>query len=474
MNVGVNGITSITCGKVMRALWCEQAETKLSKLNKGLRLKDAETNSTCKLSAQEARIKMMVFCRDYLFSLVLLGSVIIGGLIGVVMGPEAEVLKPFGDLFLNLLFMIIPPMVFFSIASAIATMGELKRLGKIMGSIFLVFAVTALIAAVLGLAVTLIMNPTEGIDYAALQDVIKAESSRNLPDKPVSVMDQLVNTFTVTDFPLALSRSHILPLIVLAALTGLATVLAGEVAKPVAVFLSAAAQVMMKVVQLIMYYAPIGLGAYFANVVGQLGTQILEGYFWTFVTYLVLTVIYYFGFFTLYAYIAAGKAGIKVFWRNALAPSVTALATCSSAASIPVNLVATRAIGVPRDMGETIIPLGANMHKDGSVFGGVLKIVFLFGLFGMDMSSLSTWLGIIGVSFLVGAVMGAIPGGGMIGEMLIISVYGFSPEVLPLIAVISTIIDAPATLLNSTGNVVCAMLIARLVEGKDWLNKATA
>lgn len=208
--------------------------------------------------------------------------------------------------------------------------------------------------------------------------------------------------------------------------------------------------------------------------VGELGTQILQGYLQTFITYLVLTVIYYFGFFTLYAYLAAGKQGVVAFWRNALPPTVTAIATCSSAASIPINLISTKAIGVPKDMAEAIVPLGANIHKDGSVFGGVLKIVFLFGLFGMDLTSFQTCSGIIGVSFLVGAVMGAIPGGGMIGEMLIISVYGFSPEVLPIIAVISTIIDAPATLLNSTGNIACAMLITRLVEGKDWLCKTKA
>jgi len=392
----------------------------------------------------------------------------------VILGPKAAVLKPFGDLFINLLFMIIVPMVFFSIASAIASMGEMQRLGKIIGSIVLVFVVTALIAAVLGLGVTLLMNPTEGINYSTLQSVVQGDPNSSDPVKAVGIVEQLVKTFTVSDFPLALSKSHILPLIVLATLTGLATALVGESAKPVAAFLSAATQVMMKIVQLIMYYAPIGLGAYFANVVGELGTQILQGYWQTFITYLVLTVIYYFGFYTLYAYLAAGKKGVVAFWRNALTPSVTALATCSSAASIPINLVATKAIGVPVDMVETIIPLGANIHKDGSVFGGVLKIVFLFGLFGMDMSSFSTCLGIVGVSFLVGAVMGAIPGGGMIGEMLIISVYGFPPEVLPIIAVISTIIDAPATLLNSTGNVVCSMLIARLVEGKDWLTKAYA
>lgn len=410
--------------------------------------------------------------RDYLFSAILLGSVLIGGVVGAVLGPKASMLKPFGDLFLNLLFMFIVPMVFFSIASAIASMGEMKRLGKIMVSVLFIFVVTALIAAVLGLTVTLLMNPTEGINYASLQSVVQSDQNSLDKLKQVGLMEQIVKTFTVSDFSTLLSKAHILPMIIFAALIGLSTALVGEAAQPVASFLSAATRVMMKVVQLIMYYAPIGLGAYFAAVVGELGTQILHGYLNTFITYLVLTVIYYFGFFTLYAYIAAGKKGIMTFWRNALAPSVTAVATCSSAASIPINLVATKAIGVPKDMVETVIPLGANIHKDGSVFGGVLKITFLFGLFGMDMSSLSTLMGIIGVSFLVGAVMGAIPGGGMIGEMLIISVYGFSPEVLPIIAVISTIIDAPATLLNSTGNVACSMLIARLVEGKNWLTRS--
>lgn len=416
----------------------------------------------------------MRILKDYLFTIILLGGVILGGALGVFLGPKAEVLKPLGDLFLNLLFMMIVPMVFFSIASAISSMGEARRLGRIMGSILVVFLPTGLIAAVLGLVVTLAINPTAGINYASLQSVISSSQSDPAKVEHVGVMAQIVKTFTVADFPLVLSKANILPLIVLAALTGLSAVLVGDAAKPVTTFLAAANRVMMKMVQLIMYYAPIGLGAYFANVVGALGAQILEGYLRTFLAYILLTAIYYVVFFTLYAYVAAGKDGVATFWRHALTPSVTALATCSSAASIPINLVAAKAIGVPDDTVETVIPLGANIHKDGSVFGGVLKIVFLFGLFGMSMNSLSTLAGIVGVAFLVGAVMGAIPGGGMIGEMLIISVYGFSPEVLPIIAVISTIIDAPATLLNSTGNVVCAMLIARLVEGKNWLAKAGA
>ncbi|NLO09669.1 MAG: dicarboxylate/amino acid:cation symporter, partial [Clostridiales bacterium] len=243
----------------------------------------------------------------------------------------------------------------------------------------------------------------------------------------------------------------------------------GEKAKVIKDFLNAGSSVIMKMIKIIMYYAPIGLACYFASIIGQLGTQILEGYLKVFIMYLIVSIIYYFVFFSIYAYVGAGRAGVKAFWKNAVAPAVTALATCSSAASIPVNLEAAKRIGIPDDIAETVIPLGVNTHKDGSVIGGVFKIVFLFGLFGMDYKNIPMLLSILIVSLLVGAVMGAIPGGGMIGEMLILSIYGFPPAALPVIAVISTIIDAPATLLNASGNTVCAMIVARFVDGKNWL-----
>lgn len=411
------------------------------------------------------------FLKNYRFTLVLLSAIVIGGLAGIIFGPKAAVVKPFGDLFLNLMFMIIVPLVFFSIASAIASMNGMKRLGKIMGSILAIFLLTATVSAVLGLIGAAIIHPIENTDIGAIKEVMSG-SSADTEAEHVPVLSRLVATFTVTDFNLLLSRNNMLQLIVFALLFGISTAMVGEKAKPVANFLTAATAVVMKMVGIIMYYAPIGLGCYFAAVIGELGPQILEGYVRSFVLYLILTVIYYFGFFTLYAFMAGGRDGVKIFWKNAITPSVTAIATCSSAACIPVNLAAVQKMGVPKDIAETIIPLGANTHKDGSVFGGILKIVFLFALFGKDLTSISNIISILAVAFLVGAVMGAIPGGGMIGEMLIISVYGFPPETLPIIAVISTIIDAPATLLNSTGNTVSALLVTRLVEGKKWIQKA--
>lgn len=408
--------------------------------------------------------------KNYKMSFMLVIAIIIGGIVGVIMGPDAVVLEPFGQIFLNLMFTLIVPLVFFSVSSSIANMSGMNRLGKIMINIVVIFMITAFLSGILSIFGVFAFNPTKGLGTEAINNILSGSGQEIMNEaSQLSLPQQLVKTVTVNDFVGLFSRSNMLQLIIFAVLFGIATALVGEKATLVKGFLNEASQVLMKIMNIIMYYAPIGLGCYFATIIGQLGAQILEGYLRVFLLYLVLAVINYFIFFTIYAYVAGGKEGIRVFWKNAIAPTVTALATCSSAATIPVNLEATKRIGVPKDIAETVIPLGVNTHKDGSVIGGVMKIVFLFGLFGKDFADLPTILSILAVGFLVGAVMGAIPGGGLIGEMLILSVYGFPPEALPVIAVISTIIDAPATVLNSTGNTVCAMLAARFVDGKNWL-----
>ncbi|MHB8128729.1 MAG: dicarboxylate/amino acid:cation symporter [Mobilitalea sp.] len=416
---------------------------------------------------------MKKFIKNYQMSLVLLISITLGGILGVILGPKAKVLEPFGQIFLNLMFTIIVPLVFFSVSSSIANMVSMNRLGKIIISIAIIFTITALLSGILSIAGALIFNPVKGIESDSIKAILSGSGEEIANEAgQLSLSQQLVKTITVNDFFGLFSKSNMLQLIIFSLLFGIATALVGEKASVVKEFLNGASEILMKGVKIIMYYAPIGLGCYFASIIGQLGTQILEGYLKVFLLYLGLAAINYFGFFSIYAYVAAGKLGVKTFWKNAIAPTITALATCSSAATIPVNLEATKKIGVPIDIAETVIPLGVNTHKDGSVIGGVLKIVFLFGLFGKDIHNIPMLLSILVVGFLVGAVMGAIPGGGMIGEMLILSIYGFPLEALPVIAIISTIIDAPATVLNSTGNTVCAMLASRFVDGKKWLKQS--
>lgn len=403
--------------------------------------------------------------KAYRFPLILLSSVLLGAIIGLILGEKATLLKPFGDLFLNAMFTVVVPLVFFTIASSIANMGGTKRLGKIMGSMLGVFLFTGLIAALYMTVVVKMVPPAEGV-------TLQLEKPEALED--VTLADQIVSTFTVPDFVELFSRNNMLAMIVFSVLVGLSVSLIGEKGKPFASFLSSGSEVLMKLVSLIMYYAPIGLGAYFATLVGEYGPMLLGTYFKAGIMYYVSAFIYFFIAFTIYAFMSGRKQAVIVFWKNMLSPTVTSLATCSSAASIPVNLEAARKMGVSADIRETTVPLGAALHKDGSVLGGVLKIAFLFGIFDMNFSGFGTLTSVVLVAILVGTVMGAIPSGGMIGEMLILTLYGFPPEALPIIAAISTIIDPPATMLNATGDNVSSMMVSRLVEGKNWIKNKTS
>ncbi|MEG1287528.1 MAG: dicarboxylate/amino acid:cation symporter [Clostridium sp.] len=404
----------------------------------------------------------MKFLKNYKSSLILLCSIVIGGIVGIIFGEKTEVLAPFGNLFLNLIFTLLVPIVFFSISSAIASMDNSKKLGKILGTTVIVFAITATIAGIIAVVSFKVFNPVKGLDPSMFSSIM---SGAVTPDtESVGVLEKIVSSITVNDFSGLLSRNNLLALILFSILIGFATMLAKEDGKPFAAFLKSGSAVTMKMMGIIMYYAPIGLGAYFATMIGQLGGQILSGYAKVFGVYILITVIYYFGFFSIYAYVAGKKEGVKTFWKYATEPSVTAIATCSSAACIPVNIEAAKKMGVSETLANIVMPIGANIHKDGSVVGGIFKIMFLFGIFGKDMDSIGSLITILAVGLLIGAAVGAVPGGGAIGEMLILSIFGFPPGGLAVMLVIATIIDAPATLINSAGNTVCTMLISKFTE----------
>ena len=406
----------------------------------------------------------MKFLKNYKSSLILVSSILLGGVIGVMMGDKAKIFAPLGNLFLNLIFTMLVPIVFFSIASAIANMDKSKKLGRIFAITLIVFGITAIISGIIGVISFKMFNPSVGLDPSMFNNLMSTNDAD--ASKSVGVLEKIVSSITVGDFSGLLSRNNLLALILFSILIGFGTMLSKEQGKAFASFLSSGAAVTMKVVNIIMYYAPIGLGAYFANVIGQLGGQILNGYAKIFVLYLVVSIIYFFVFFSIYAYIAGRKEGVKLFWKNVAEPSVTALATCSSAACIPVNIKAAKSMGVSDTLANIVMPLGVNIHKDGSVIGGIYKIMFLFAIFGRDINTVSSLFPILGAGLLIGAVVGAVPGGGAIGEMLILSIFGFPQEALAIMLVIATIIDAPATLLNSSGNTVCTMIISRFIDKK--------
>ncbi|GGB53610.1 sodium:proton antiporter [Lentibacillus populi] len=403
--------------------------------------------------------------KAYRFPLILLVSIIVGSVIGLIYGDKANVIKPLGDIFLNLLFMVVMPLVFFSIASAIANMNSMKRFGKIMGSMITIFIVTGIIASVVMLVATVLFPPGSGANIP-LETPDDVEQS--------SLAEQLVNTFTVPDFVDLFSKDNMLVLIIFAVLVGVATGLSGEQGRPFAKFLSSGSEIFMKLVQLIMYYAPIGLGAYFASLIGQFGTDLIGDYAKAVLIYYPVAILYFAIGFTLYAFLSGGKKGIGRFWKNILNPAVTALGTGSSIASLPVNLEATKRMGVPKDIRETVLPLGATIHMDGSCLSAMLKIAFVFGVFDMDFTGIDTFLTAIGICLLSGIVMSGIPGGGFMGELMIVTLYGLPIEALPIISAIGVVVDPPATMINVTGDSVSSMLVTRQLEGNGWMEKTEA
>lgn len=398
--------------------------------------------------------------KSYRFPIILLTAIVIGTFIGLVFGEKASVIKPLGTIFINLLFMVVVPLVFFSISSAIANMDSMRRLGKIMGSMLTIFIVTGIIASVFMLIAILPFVP-----------ITTASIPMETPEiEEITLAEQLVQTFTVPDFVDLFSRSNMLALIVFSVLVGVATGLVGESGKPFAKFLSSGAEVFMKVVQFIMYYAPIGLGAYFASLIGEFGAALIGDYAKAIVIYYPAAVLYFFIGFTLYAFLAGGREGVKRFWKNILAPAATALGTGSSVATLPINLQAAKTIGVPKDIRETVLPLGATIHMDGSCLSAMLKIAFVFGVFNMDFSGIGTFATAIGIALLSGVVMSGIPGGGFIGEMMIVTLYGLPIQALPIISAIGVVVDPPATMVNATGDTVASMLVTRQIDGKDWMD----
>lgn len=409
--------------------------------------------------------------KNYKATVILIIAVIIGVIVGLVMGEDASVLKPLGDLFLNMLFVVIVPLIFLTITTSIAKMGEAKRLSKIMKSIVGVFLFTSFVAVIVGLASTYFTPLVDNSNSDAIMDVmVDDEAVEEVED--LNLLDRTVNVLSVNDFSGLLSRNNVIAIVVFSILVGLAIRKSRADGKYALDVLLSFQSVILKLVDLIMYYAPIGLGCYMASMVGTMGSSIAVGFLKVFVLYTVVSVLFYFVMYSIYAYMAAGKVGVKAFWQNIIPATFTSLATCSSAACIPVNIEAAKKIGVSDDIAETIIPMGTSFHKDGSIIGSVFKIMFLVCLFGTDISNPVGIGKVLVVALIANLLVTAVPiGGGTISETLIISMLGYPMGALPILTIIATIIDAPATMLNVVGDTSSAMLVARLVDGKSWIKK---
>ena len=416
------------------------------------------------------------FLKNYGFLILMLIGIVAGCIVGaiwpaveeivdgetVVVVKGATVLEPLGTVFLNLMFCIAVPTVFCSITSAIANMQSAKRAGKIMGVTIATFLVTAAIAAVITYIVVRLIPPVTG-EY----DLIEGEVGGTL-----GVADMIVNFFTKPDFTELFSRRAILPLIVAAILFGFGIQMAGGAETKTAKLLEDVTNCIMKTFKIITYYAPIGFFGFFAYLIAYHGSDLIGDYGRALVIYYVLSFVYMFISFPLYARFGGGKGAAKVMFSKLFRPAAMSFGTCSSVATIPTNMEVAEEIGISKDVSNIVVPLGATMHMDGSAMAAIIKVAFLFGMFGQDFTTGRAILAII-VAVFSSVAMSGIPGGGGTGELVLCSI--FFPEHLavafPIALALGNLVDPPATMVNSAGDYVVSFIVARYVDGKDWLQK---
>ncbi len=406
--------------------------------------------------------------KNYALLVIMSVAMVLGCIVGLVWpvteaSAGATVLKPLGTVFINMMFCIVVPLVFASISSAVANMGNRKRAGKIMGVTIGTFVVTGAIAAFIMFLLVQVFPPV-----LQAWDEIPTEEIGSY----ASLSEMIVNFFTVPDFTDLLSRRAMLPLIVFSVLFGFAVNLNGGKETPVGKFLDDLTGVMLKFVKIITYYAPIAFFAIFADLVATYGAQITESYGRALLLYYPLCFIYIITAFPLFAWFGGGKGAVKVMLRNIVKPAIVSLGTCSSVATIPTNMDVAEETGISKDVSDMVLPLGATMHMDGSCFSCVLKIAFVLGVFGQDFGW-NMLIPVILVAVLSSVGMSGVPGGGYIGEYIICSI--FFPDKMelafPILVAIGNLVDPPATMINASGDYVVSYIVSRFVDGKDWLQK---
>ena len=400
---------------------------------------------------------MKKLINNYSAIFLLLAGILVGSLIGI-FAPQAVIyLKPLGDIFLNLLFVSVVPLVFFAVANSIASLEQQSKFGRIVISMIATFLLFIIISAVFTI-IAVYLFPTEALP----------STGGEIPESGNSTSwnDRLVSFFTVGEFTELFSRKNMLALLIFAFLTGTAVRKAGEAGFVFKNFLASGFEVMKELLLMVMKGAPVGLGAYFAYQVATMGPELFGFYAKPLGLYYVAGAVYFVVFFSLYAWIARSNSGVKSFWRNNIYPSLTALSTCSSFATMPANLQAAAKIGVPAAIANIVIPIGSTLHKQGSSMSSIIKIYVAFLIIGENFFDPLNLLLALGITDFVSIVAGGIPNGGYIGEMLMISVYNLPVEAIPAVMILGTLVDPLATVLNSTGDTVAAMFVTRITGEK--------
>jgi Na+/H+-dicarboxylate symporter len=382
------------------------------------------------------------------------GALVLGVLTGFLWGPEAASLKWIGDFFIKAVKMLVVPLIFFSLVSGVAAIGDLRKLGKVGGRAMMLFVVTGQIAVWLGLGLGTVLQPGVGVDTSAIERGPVPEPNATgwtdmilsiVPESPVQVMADV----------------QVLPLIVFALLIGIGILMAKEEGTPVAKIFDSGAIIMQKVTMLVMELTPFGVFALMAWVAGVLGMEALQSLAQLVGLNYLGCLLIIFGLYPLMIRLLA-KVPVIGFFRGMIDAMAVSYSTASSNATLPVTLrCAQRNLGVSPSVSSFVISLGATINMNGTAM--YLGLATLFGaqIFGVDLS-LADYI-MISVTATLGAIGAAgIPGAGLIMMALVFGSVGVPLETIAFVAGVDRIMDMMRTTTNVTGDAAVAVTVASM------------
>ncbi|SEF86440.1 Na+/H+-dicarboxylate symporter [Caloramator fervidus] len=382
---------------------------------------------------------------------------IVFGIIGNVIFPKSFneilskwILTPVGNVFLRAIKMLVAPLVLTSLIVGTANIKDVKKLGRVGIKIFIYYILTTTLAITLSLIFANIIKPGIGINIPTPKEFKQTETP--------FVMDIFVNMIPTNPFE-ALTKGEMLQIIVFSILFGISLSLLGEKGKPLFNILNCTNEVLLKIINIIMQFAPYGVFALISNVIIFQGLDVLLPllkYTLTIILVLIIQLIFIYGLLLK----VIGKINPVNFYKKFWPVMVVAFSTSSSNATIPVNLeTCEKKLGIPESIASFTIPLGATINMDGTAIMQGVAAIFIAQIYGINLS-ISQQLMIILTATLSSIGTAGVPGVGVIMLTMVLQSVGLPVEGIGIILGVDRIIDMARTVVNVTGDAVGTLIVS--------------
>ena len=399
----------------------------------------------------------------------------LGIVVGLIFGPKARSIEFIGTIFIRLITMLVVPLIFFSLSLGTASLGDIKKLGRIGLKTIIYFTLTTAIAIVIGLAAANLLKPGTGLNEQVKQDLLKnyqqsAGNKTSIIEQKPSLISVLVNIVPTNPIK-AMAEGEMLQVIFIALLFGIClTFINSEKSRPLLQLFDGANEAILQAINLVMKFAPYGVLALLASIIGQFGAGILL----TLLKYILVVILG----LSVHAIVVdgllvryLGKMKPAKFFKHTADAMLIAFSTSSSNATIPVALECMDKLKVKREYSSFVIPLGATINMDGTALYQGVAAVFIAQIYGINLT-LGAQATIVLMALLASIGTAGVPGAGMIMLAMVLKQVNIPLEGVALILGVDRIIDMCRTTVNMIGNMSASLFIHSSEEKANFIQQS--